>query len=87
MLGVQMMKVVLAVQKVCMRLLLARVCDRSSYVRDLLLGCVLRVLQLAGSWCHFVLLLRDLYPHSITQNAEILTELPWLFFTDSSRSS
>lgn len=55
-----------------MMMLLLMVCvrDRSGNVWNLLVGCVLRrttTLLLASSLCHCVLLLRDLYPHSIAR--------------------
>lgn len=53
-----------------MLLLVVCVRDRAGNVRDLLVGCVLRrtsALLLTSSLCHCVLLLRGLYPHSITR--------------------
>lgn len=55
-------------------LLLVRRADRPGNVRNLLVllvvGCILGALQLLLARCHFILLLRDLYPHSITVSGE-----------------
>lgn len=69
---------------VLVKVVLVRRADRPGNVRNLLLlvvvmvmGRILGALQLLllllllAARCHFILLLRDLYPHSITQNPAI----------------
>lgn len=65
----------LGVLVVVVVLVLVRRADRPGNVWNLLLvllvvGCILGALQLLLARCHFILLLRDLYPHSITVSGE-----------------
>lgn len=67
-----LMRLMKVMSGLMMLVLLFVICvrDRSGNVRNLLVGCVLRhtpALLLASSLCHCVLLLRGLYPHSITR--------------------